>query len=297
MDHQCDQSKTFQLLITSGTPTLLLEKNSSRRILREWSSYSPQLLSDRPRRNLSGVRKSWVFSGLSTKSSLFFESLVHSKRFSTSNSWSSYTLSKRKKKEKRKSETEKSSANDFDLFSIEKKDHIHPWKGRANARPPSTSDPSARDSYRPEACTRVPRSFLRPRASFSHSRPRWTLWWTASERWLRASSPTPTGSSLPWLGSPRLSMRKIDSVKTPPHISWLKNVENLPMSWWDCCWGPVCMAVWGGLCPEPLLLAELSLDNIDTVSENALSLSGLSVRIAENEYSTLVGRRILRRKK
>lgn len=63
-----------------------------------------------------------------------------------------------------------------------------------------------------------------------------------------------------------------------------KNVKNSPMSWWDCCWGPVCMAVWGGLCPEPLLLAELSLDNIDTVSENALSLSGLSVRIAENKY-------------
>ena len=46
------------------------------------------------------------------------------------------------------------------------------------------------------------------------------------------------------------------------------------------------MAVCGGLCPEPLLLAELSLDNIDTVSENALSLSGLSVRIPAQKSTT-----------
>lgn len=44
-------------------------------------------------------------------------------------------------------------------------------------------------------------------------------------------------------------------------------------------------AVCGGLCPEPLLLAELSLDSIETVSENALSLSGLSVRMPLKKYN------------
>lgn len=56
------------------------------------------------------------------------------------------------------------------------------------------------------------------------------------------------------------------------------------------------MAVCGGLCPEPLLLAELSLDSIETVSENALSLSGLSVRMPMKIESSFVNRDILRRK-
>lgn len=59
---------------------------------------------------------------------------------------------------------------------------------------------------------------------------------------------------------------------------------NIPMSWLCCGCGAVWMLVWGGLCPEPLLLAELSLDSIDTVSEKALSLSGLSVRNPAIQY-------------